>query len=178
VKDLYLTIQVFLFVPMKNKLRSVLVCALMVFTASLFIKAGCSKSSDDVGSEPPPNAEEFITWNINGNKGYLATPADSLYFSTTFGSSVFFGNTAWTAPHSISFYAIVDAAATGNFPIAQMGIYTNDKYYISTSTPSQISISSFGAAGQFVTGTYTGTLKDSTSKSTYSVSGNFKVKRK
>jgi len=150
----------------------------MVFTASLFIKAGCSKSSDDVDVAPPSNADQYVTWNINGNKGYLATPSDSLYLNTDYGFTLLLGNTAYNATNSIGFYASTSGAAAGTFPANSMVIYTNNKYYVSTATAPQISISTFGTTGQYVSGTYTGVLKDSTSTSTYPISGTFKVKRR
>jgi hypothetical protein len=163
---------------MKNKFRSFLTCALLVFTASLFIKAGCSKSEDDVQADPPPNADQYVTWNINGNKGYLAAPTDSLWLTTSYGPTVLFGNTAYNAAANGGFFASVNATASGTFPINYIAIYTNDKYYVTTSTAPQMNIATFGAVGQYVTGSYSGTVKDSTSTATFPISGNFKIKRK
>ena len=170
-------VQVFLFVPMKNKFRSLLTSAVMVFTASLFIKAGCSKSSDDVDVAPPSNSDQYVTWNINGKKGYLASPNDSLWVTTSFGPTILFGNTPYTAAQNIGFYAQVNSKAAGTFPASQMVIYSANKYYVSTSNAPQINIATFGAVGDYITGSYTGTLKDSTSTATYPISGVFKVKR-
>ncbi|HVG41747.1 MAG TPA: hypothetical protein VM888_09060 [Chitinophagaceae bacterium] len=163
---------------MKNKLRSVFTCSLLVFAATFFIQAGCSKSSDEVDTAPPPNAEEYVTWNINGNKGYLATPTDSVWVTTSYGPTLFIANTAPTASSSVGFLASTNATTTGTFPLSYITIYTGNKYYVSTSTAPQINIATFGSLGQFVTGSYTGMVKDSMSTATYSISGNFKIKRK
>jgi len=163
---------------MKNKFKSALTCLLMLFTASLFIKAGCSKSEDDTDVAPPANADQYVTWNINGTKGYLAGPTDSLWISTSNGPTVFFGNTPYTATVNGGFYVAVNATATGSFPMSYISIYTNNKYYVSTSTSPQMNITTFDGVGGYVSGSYTGTIKDSASTATYPISGTFKVKRR
>lgn len=148
---------------------------LALFFCGILIQAGCSKEDDVVQAAPPPNADQYITWKIGNTQGFLASPSDTLWISKfQFAQTVIFGS---TADYSSSVYASFDAVTAGSFP-AYVNIFTGNKYYVSGYTPSQISVNSFGNIGGYVTGSYSGTLKDSTGTATFSATGTFKLKRR
>jgi len=100
-----------------------------------------------------------------------------IWTTTTYGPTVIFGS---TPTYSSSVYASFNGIASGTF-YAYMNVFTGNKYYVSANTPTQhtqVTISSFGNIGGYVTGSYFGTLKDSTGTGTFSASGTFKLKRR
>jgi hypothetical protein len=158
---------------MKSTMKNFLSGLAALFFCGLLIQAGCSKD-DEVIVAPPPNADQFITWKIGNTQGYLASPSDTLWTTTSFGPTVIFGNT----PNlSSTVYASFNGTAAGIFP-SYVNIFTGGKYYVSGNTASQLSITSFGSVGGYVTGSYSGTLKDSTGTATFSAAGTFKIKRR
>lgn len=160
---------------MKN-IKSVLINCLLVVFASLFIKAGCSKGDDDLPA-PPPNSDQYITWKISSHQGYIATPSDSLYLSVLNGSTVLYGGTPFSSSVQSFFYASFNGTSTGSFPINSLDITTGGKEYVTSSNPVQVTINSFGNVGQYVMGSYSGTVKDSTANTTIPISGEFRIKR-
>jgi hypothetical protein len=158
---------------MRSTMKNFLSGLLALFFCGLLIQAGCS-NDDAVIVNPPPNADQFITWKIGNTQGFLASPADTLWATTSFGPTVIFGN---TPNFSSSVYASFNGSTAGSFP-AYVNILTGGKYYVYGNTSSQLSISSFGNVGGYVTGSYSGTLKDSTGTGTFSATGTFKLKRR
>ena len=156
-------------------MKKILSGLLALFFCGILIQAGCSKEDDVVQVTPPPNADQYITWKIGNTQGFLASPSDTLWISKfPLAQTVIFGS---TADFSSSVYANFDGITAGSFP-AYVNIFTGNKYYVSNNTPAQISISSFGNIGGYVTGSYSGTLKDSTGTATFSATGAFKLKRR
>lgn len=155
--------------PMKNLTWSLL-CILFI---SLFIKAGCSASEDDL--EPPtPNTDQYITWNFASIKGQLTAPPDSILvgnFYTPSTTDIF----ASSRTGNTYAYAAINGNTTGTFPL-YLSIFTGGKYYNSTA-PSSVTISTYGSSGGYIIGTYTGKIKDSTSPAVYDMSGMFRVKK-
>jgi len=159
---------------MKCTMKNFLSGLLALFFCGILIQAGCSKEDDVIQVTPPPNADQYITWKIGNTQGYLASPSDTLWITTAFGPTVIFGS---TPDNTSSVYANFNGNAGGTFP-AYVNILTGGKYYVSGNTSSQLSISSFGNIGGYVTGSYSGTLKDSTGTATFSATGIFKLKRR
>lgn len=156
---------------MKNFLSGLLA----LFFCGILIQAGCSKEDDVIQAVPPPNADQFITWKIGNTQGYLASPSDSLWISTAFGPTIIFGS---TPDNSSGVYASFNGAAAGAFHASYVNIYTHPRHYVSAHLHTQITITTFGHVGEHVTGSYFGTLKDSTGTATYSATGTFKLKRR
>jgi hypothetical protein len=146
---------------------------LLLFVAPLFMFNVCGKHDDDIDFTTP-NADEFVTWRIPGYNAYVAAP-DSVtygYYATGVKSVV----VSYTPSGSSSTYFNFDGTAAGNFSASYFNIYHAGKYFVGTSSPVQISVSSFGGPGQLIMGTYSGTVKDSTSPQTFNISGEFKVR--
>ena len=156
---------------MKNFLSGLMA----LFFCGLLIQAGCSKEDDVIQADPPPNSDQYITWKIGNTQGYLASPSDSLWISNAFGPTLIFGS---TPDNSSAVYAQFNGATTGAFHASYVNIYTNHKHYVSAGMHTQINITTFGHVGEHVTGSYSGTLKDSTGTTTFSATGNFKLKRR
>lgn len=168
---------------MKKTIKSVISSCLLLFGASLFIKAGCSKSSDDVATTPAlPNADQYITWNVNNSNGSLQSPNDSIFYQLNSGTTVFLGQTPYNATSQGGVYAAFNGTTTGSFNFSQLNIYANNHYYVPTATPVQVNVTTYGTLGQYVIGSYSGLVKDSVygqtgTSNTYSIQGNFRIKR-
>ena len=166
---------------MRSKTKLVFANCFLLFTASLFIKAGCSKSNEDIDSGIP-EADQYVTWNINNAKGVLQSPADSLFGYVNSGSTSIHGGTTYNAPNPIYFSAAFSGITTGTFSLTDLNILTNGRYYINTSTATQVTVTTYGSTGQYLIGSYSGSVKDSTgngqtSTAVYPIRGIFKVKR-
>ncbi|HEU4904015.1 MAG TPA: hypothetical protein VFT06_14515 [Flavisolibacter sp.] len=167
---------------MRSNAKIALANCFLLLTAFLFIKAGCSKSNEDIDSGEIPAADQYVTWNLNNAKGSLQSPSDSLFGYVNSGSTSIHGGTTYNAPSPIYFSAAFNGLTTGTFSLTDLNIMTNGRYYINTSTSVQVTVTTYGNAGQYLIGSYAGTVKDSTSNgqtstAVYPIHGNFKVKR-
>jgi len=153
----------------KNKF--VKLVAFVIFSV-FFYNGSCNKDAEDI--VVVPTGDEFITWQIPGHSGSLSLPLDVInIFTPPSGITIFSGsNTGSTKKFYASF---VSNQNPGVFATTYCNIYVDGKYYVQTSTPIQLNITTYGTAGGNIIGTYSGTLKDSTSSSMYSVSGQFKL---
>jgi hypothetical protein len=133
----------------------------------------CSK--EDKLTPVMENNEQYFTYSINGVDGSVSTPKDSLGMSTTNNLTKFQGFTktsTLTANYRMSF----TASSTGDFQAKECVIYVSGRYFVITATPINIKISNYGGLGSFVTGSYSGQIKDSTSEKVYNTNGQFKIK--
>jgi hypothetical protein len=154
-------------------IKSPLKLALLLLLSPFFMAGFCSK--DDALATVIENNEQYFTYNINGVDGHVSTPQDSLGMSTSNNQTKFQGFTktsTLTANYRMSF----PGSTAGDFQANECVIYVSGRYFVSTPSPINIKISSFGGLGSFVTGTYSGSIKDSTSGKTYTASGQFKIK--
>ena len=153
--------------------KKLLLRTVALLLISPFFMAGfCSK--DDVAAIPT-NATQYFTWDIMGIKGQVSSPTDSLAMTTISNKTTFFGNTVGssvTANYRMSF----PGTAVGSYQLSECLIYVSGHYFVSTPTPITINISSYGGVGSYVTGSYSGEIKDSTSGKTYAATGEFKIK--
>jgi len=154
-------------------ITSPLKLALFLIISPFFMAGFCSK--DDLPAAVIENNEQYFTYNINGIDGNVSTPKDSLGMSTLNNFTKFQGFTktsTLTANYRMSFFG----NNVGDFLANECVIYISGRYFVSTPSPINIKISSFGGIGSFVTGTYSGSIKDSTSGKIYTASGQFKIK--
>ncbi|HEX6333407.1 MAG TPA: hypothetical protein VFZ78_04215, partial [Flavisolibacter sp.] len=79
--------------------------------------------------------------------------------------------------HPILYSRFTGDATTGTFPMHYMSLFVNSKYYVSTSTPLQVFVTAYGNAGDYISGSYSGAMKDSIGTQTYNINGVFKIKR-
>lgn len=144
---------------------------LTVLFFSLFLKASCSASDEEL--EPPtPTADQYITWNFSSYKGQLTVPTDSIMVDNSFRPTEIYA----TKRTGDSFaYASINGSTTGTFPL-QLYIFTGGKYFNSQPATSA-SITSYGVPGGYIIGSYTGKMKDSSSTTVYDINGVFRVKR-
>jgi hypothetical protein len=157
---------------MKSKLLSKKWWLLLLIP--VFSNGICNRSNDDVIA--PPSGDQYVTWSIAGANGNLSSPPDSIGMVRQGNTTVIFG---MNANNSTNFYAaFARAQAAGTYPSSDILIYTNGRYYVQTGTPVQVNVTNYGAQGQYITGTYSGNVKDSTAGTTVAISGQFKVKNK
>lgn len=146
---------------------------LLILVAPLFIYGLCN--SDD-GPELPdnPNTDEYFTWRIPGYNGNLTSPPDSVTYTRINNNNIF---VAYNSSGSLNSYvSFTGAQTTGSFSTNQLIIYTNGKYYVSSTSPIAVDVTTFGGPGQHILGSYAGTIRDSANSNTFSVTGNFKVR--
>lgn len=143
----------------------------LLLFAPLFINGVCNKDNDDV------TADQYVKWQIPGYNGSLTVPPDSLDFDRYSGTttSIFGLNNSGSTIFSVSFDG---AQVAGTYPSNYFSVFTDGRYYVQSGTPLQINVTNYGSAGQYVTGTYSGTVKDSTASSIISVNGEFRVKNR
>ena len=154
-------------------ITSPLKLALFLLISPFFMAGFCSK--DDLPAAVIENNEQYFTYSINGVDGSVSTPKDSLGMTTSNNFTKFQGFTktsTLTANYRMSFAG----SAVGDFQANECVIYVSGRYFVITPSPINIKISNFGGLGSFVTGTYSGPIKDSTSGKVYNANGQFKIK--
>lgn len=147
--------------------------ALLLMLSPFFMAGFCSK--DDALAALIESNEQYFTYNINGVDGHVSTPQDSLGMSMVNNITKFHGFTktsTLTGNYRMSF----PGTSAGDYQANECVIYVSGRYFVNTSSPINIKISSYGGLGSFVTGTYSGAIKDSTSGKVYNASGQFKIK--
>lgn len=154
-------------------ITSPLKLALFLLISPFFMAGFCSK--EDKLTPVIENNEQYFTYSINGVDGSVSTPKDSLGMTTSNNFTKFQGFTktsTLTANYRMSFAG----SAVGDFQANECVIYVSGRYFVITPSPINIKISNFGGLGSFVTGTYSGPIKDSTSGKVYNANGQFKIK--
>lgn len=150
---------------------------LLVLFAPLFMFNVCGKHDqvDEILPPDHPNTDEYFTFRFPGHNINVTTP-DSVvygYYNGTRNVIV-----SYTGSNSHNTYMSYNAAQNaGGYPGEYLNIYTGGKYYVSTGQTFHVIVDNIGAIGQDITGSYSGTLKDSVGTNTYTVTGTFKVKR-
>jgi hypothetical protein len=159
--------------PMKMKSRAK--WNLLLLLVSPFFIFGLCNTDDDEGTVPDYlNADEYFSWNISGYNGSLKSPSDSIQYLRNSGNNIF---VAYNSVNSVNSYVSFDGPQSpGTYSSYNFLVYTGSKYFVSTTTPVVINITNFGTAGQPITGTYSGNVRDSANTTTFAVTGNFKVK--
>jgi hypothetical protein len=144
--------------------------AALLFLVSPLIYLSCTQEDT-----PSPNAtEQFVSWTINGVQGRLSTPVDSISQFVQGSSTYIYG---LTKPNPITAFGVAfEGIKTGTYPARYYGVFVGGKYFVPSTVPVQVVVTSYGTAGQFIEGTYSGNVKDSVSAVVFPVSGSFRVK--
>lgn len=138
---------------------------LLLALATIVIAASCSKDNNP--------ADQYVTWNMNANNGGLSAPTDSL---TTYMWSNATSVYGMSQSGDTYFELTFPAQAAGTYAASSFLVKVNNNYYVPAATPVQITVSNYGASGQYLIGTYSGTVKDSTTSANLAVTGTFRVK--
>jgi len=146
---------------------------LLLLISPFFMAGFCSK--EDKLTPVMENNEQYFTYSINGVDGSVSTPKDSLGMSTANNFTKFQGFTK-TATLTANYKMSFTGSSVGDFQAKECVIYVSGRYFVITPSPINIKISNFGGLGSFVTGTYSGPIKDSTSGKVYNANGQFKIK--
>jgi hypothetical protein len=149
---------------------------LLVLLAPLFINGVCTKNDDIATPVPLPTADQYVTWRFTNNNGSLSNPPDTLYSERVSNTTQVYGRNANYGSTCLIHFD--GQATTGTYPAKYFDIYTNGRYYVQGTSPVQITVTNYGNVGQYLTGTYSGALKDSATSVLTSVSGEFKIKRR
>ena len=126
------------------------------------------------------STQEFITYSINGGTPVqLTSPADSLYHSGNGTTAV-----SYISGSRISINEYVNFAfANGGIAVGSMQnlVAFNSSQFANTqptiTTPINVSITEYGAVGQFISGNFTGTMASTTPAATYNIVCSFRVRR-
>jgi hypothetical protein len=144
-----------------------------LFFVALFIYGTCNKDNDDIVT---PSGDQYLTWRIGTSSGSVSSPPDSVSMARQGNTTIFYGQ---NAANSANFYVSFSGTqAVGNYSASDFLIYANGKYYVQTSAPLQINVTTYGMAGQYIIGTYSGNIKDSTASAIVAVTGQIKVKNR
>ena len=122
----------------------------------------------------PPNADQYVTWRVNNNSGSLQVPVDSLDYYFSGNSTSVYGMTkpAMSTYFELSFDG---PQQNGNYTASNFVVMTGGRYYFSSGSPVAVNVTTYGTAGQYLVGNYSGTVKDSLAN-TFPVSGLFRIK--
>ena len=155
---------------MKRTLKSLPYCFLLML---VFI-IGCSKNSDP---ETPnlPNADHYITWNIDDNiQGSLTSPYDSLA-SARYGTETNLVGIATSNKNSF-LVQFNGNRSTGMYDVIYAIMWINGKNYYSNGPGFlQVKLSKYGDFDDDIIGSYSGNVKDSMGVLS-KINGNFKLK--
>jgi hypothetical protein len=133
----------------------------------LIIAAACSKDNDNPG-------DEYVTWNMSANNGGLSNPPDSLtMYRWSNETSVYGMSQSGDTYFELTFPG---AQAAGTYTASSFLVRVNGNYYVPATTPVQVNVITYGTSGQYLIGTYSGTIKDSATSSNAVVTGTFRVK--
>jgi hypothetical protein len=144
--------------------------ALLLLLAPVFMFGMCS-TDDDLET---PTQDEYITWSMTGSNGSLTVPADSLTFNRSGNYTNIYG---MRRNHTLHFGVSFEGPqSSGSYPVAYFGIRSNGNEFVPTSTPVQVTVTNYGGPGQYVTGSFAGTVKDSTAGTNKQVNGTFRIK--
>lgn len=151
---------------MKRTLNS----ALILFSLlAIVLAVACSKDN----SNP---ADEYITWYMTDNNGTLSNPPDSLSMYRWSNETAIYG----MSQSGIAYFEITfsGAQSPGVYPASSFLVRVNGKYFVPTASPVQVTVQTYGNAGDYLFGTYVGTAKDSTTSTSVAVRGTFRIKNK
>jgi hypothetical protein len=153
-------------------MRSVLTMksAFLLLLAPMFMFGMCNSDNDLEN----PTQDEYITWSVTGSNGSLTVPTDSLMFNRSGTYTNIYGMKRNNTLHfGVSFEG---PEAAGSFPVSYFYIMANGNYFVPTATPVQVTVSNYGATGQYVTGSFAGMVKDSAAGTNKQVNGTFRIK--
>jgi hypothetical protein len=133
-----------------------------------FVIISCSKQK---GTTDLPISDQYFTCEIDGFKGSVTSPNDSLGCIRTGTRSIIGGD----ANNNSDFFILTfnSDRVPGNYKAAICDISLNNKKYSSQQHDIQIKVSSFGNNGEKIVGSYSGTINQSSI--THKVKGDFKL---
>ncbi len=149
---------------------------LVLLASPFFISGMCSKEPEPEPLPPDhPNADEYFTFRFPGHNINVISP-DSVSYGYYNGARNVIVSYTGTNSH-VTYMSYNAAQSAGGYPGEYLNILTGGKYYVSTGQTFHVIVDNIGAIGQDITGSYSGTVRDSLGANTYTVTGTFKVKR-
>ena len=144
---------------------------LLLFVAPIFVLSSCSKDDDD----NLQNTNEFVTYNIAGQSGAYTAPADSV-IAYRQANETFISASLRTGSGGSVFISFEGAAAPGNYSARECGVGLANDYYFQGPTPTMMNITTYGAVGGYITGSYSGTLRKSADNTPAAITGSFRIR--
>lgn len=136
----------------------------------LILVFSCSKDNDvDL-----PDADQYLTWEVAGKKGAFLHPADSIA-AARFSSRT---DMAATDNAASQVYLIINGAVSpGSYRATYQEFSINQTSYLYGPELVMVNIKQYDAVGGYISGSYSGTVKDSLYRS-HSISGHFRMRRR
>ena len=134
----------------------------------------CGKQDDD-DMIVTPNADQYVTWHVNSSNGNLQVPSDSLDYYYSGNTTSVYG---MTRPSMSTYFELSfnGPQQSGNYTASNFVVMSGGRHYYSSTSPISVSVTTYGSAGQYMIGNYSGIVKDSSNSTTIPVSGTFRVK--
>jgi hypothetical protein len=123
---------------------------------------------------------QYIIYNLNGTTVTFAPPIDSLRLRVVSNVlSVQAFSRQQTQDYQSTSFSSTGVTATGTYPISNVYVYRGSSVDAMQNGPLNVTISEFGNPGQYVTGSFSGNLKDSIAggSATIPFNANFRIKR-
>ncbi len=139
----------------------------------LLLCINCSKDSNQQNNDLP-NADQYITWSINGDKGSLTSPADSLA-SARYASDTHLAGSSTSTQDGITII-FRGNRATGTYTATYSDFYIKQKSYSVSSNTLQVMVTKYGNVGDYIEGSYSGKFSDPASANSLPINGNFRLK--
>jgi hypothetical protein len=150
--------------------RNIQLTGLITLVLSLLIAVTACNKSDKEEDVSAPNSDQYIYWNFKGSHVALSVPSDTIV-ATNFTPLTTLTAYSTTNGIAISFSSMT----TGTFVSDYFQIHTNSKDYPGSVT---LNVTEYGTVGNYIVGTYSGNITDSTANQAYAVSGGFRMKRR
>ena len=129
-------------------------------------------SCNDTGPVSPTISQTF-RWTIPNYSATLTVPPGIFDAAYVNNESSLSGLTA-DSKFDIRFFG---PQVPGDFAASRFVLYTNNKYFVQTAPFNMtITISNYGGPGDYIVGGFSGTVRDSSSTTTFPVSGDFRIR--
>ena len=144
---------------------------LLTIVFGLLIIAGCKKDNDEE-QVVLPNAEQYVTWQVGTTKGEFIIGVDTISASRIGTLTEIIANSPTTQNFISALFSGNRAPGTYN---SNMNMNINGITYQGSNEPVRVTVNQFGDTGDFITGSYSGELRDADFKR-YAVKGYFKIR--
>ncbi|HYE56092.1 MAG TPA: carboxypeptidase-like regulatory domain-containing protein [Chitinophagaceae bacterium] len=117
---------------------------------------------------------EFVNYTIGSTQYSFTVPPDSIRVSVNPQHTSIDASYKNSSPE----YLVLSFASTttGTFPTSYLSVHVNSRYYHGSDV--SVTVTEYGSnPNQYIAGSFTGVLSDSSSSGTTTINGNFRVKR-
>ena len=120
-----------------------------------------------------PTVTQSLKWTIPNNSATLTVPP-GLFDASFFNNETSLSGLTANDKFVIRFFG---PQIPGDYPASKFELYTNNKYFVQTAPFNMIiTVTNYGGPGDYIVGSFSGTVRDSASTTTYPVSGDFRLR--